>query len=95
MAKTELPIFEQRRIEANIIKAIYEALVKRLGQEEAKSILSEAITRDSVEQGQAYAREEGGKMTSILSTRSCLNGRPMLRWKCKCWKRPASKCTTM
>ena len=31
MAKTNLPILEQRRIEANIIKPIYEEMVERLG----------------------------------------------------------------
>lgn len=63
MAKTDLPILEQRRIEANIIKPIYEEMAQRLGKNEARSILSAAITRDSVRQGQAYARAEGGEQT--------------------------------
>lgn len=63
MAKTKLPILEQRRIEANIIKPIYEEMVERLGREEAEKILRAAITRNSIEQGQAYAQGEGGDTT--------------------------------
>ena len=45
MAKTELPILEQRRIEANVIKPIYEEMVERLGKSVASEILTAAITR--------------------------------------------------
>lgn len=55
MAKTDLAILEQRRIEANIIKPIYAEMVARLGSDEAASILRAAITSDSVSQGAAYA----------------------------------------
>lgn len=58
MAKTDLPILEQRRIEANIIKPIFEAMVERLGKKQAAEILSVAITRDSISQGAAYAAGE-------------------------------------
>ena len=63
MAKTQLPILDQRRIEANIIKPIYDEMVKRLGQPEAAAILSAAITKDSVAQGRAYAASEDGAPT--------------------------------
>ena len=63
MAKTDLPILEQRRIEANIIKPIYDEMVQRLGKEEAATILSAAITKDSIQQGQAYAATESGETT--------------------------------
>ena len=42
MAKTNLPILEQRRIEASIIKPIYQATADRLGPEAAREILAEA-----------------------------------------------------
>lgn len=60
MAKTDLPILQQRRIEANIIKPIFEEMAQRLGREEAASILSAAITKDSIAQGRAYAASEDG-----------------------------------
>lgn len=55
MAKTELPILDQRRIEANIIKPIYEEMVAELGADKARTILGNAIRKDSISQGQAYA----------------------------------------
>ena len=63
MVKTDLPILEQRRIEANIIKPIYDEMVARLGKREASSILQTAITKDSVEQAAAYAQSEDGDAT--------------------------------
>lgn len=63
MAKTDLPILEQRRIEANIIKPIYDEMVERLGKDQAREILSAAITKDSISHGQAYAQQEGGEQT--------------------------------
>ncbi|MEP3107282.1 MAG: L-2-amino-thiazoline-4-carboxylic acid hydrolase [Hyphomicrobiales bacterium] len=62
MSRTTLPILEQRRIEANIIKPIYDEMVARLGKKSAQAILSAAITKDSIAQGKAYSadmEEEG------------------------------------
>jgi L-2-amino-thiazoline-4-carboxylic acid hydrolase-like protein len=55
MSKTDLPILEQRQIEANIIKPIYEEMVKELGAGRAGSILKSAIVKNAVAQGKAYA----------------------------------------
>lgn len=55
MPKTELPMLEQRRIEANILKPVYDEMAVRLGEEQAQEILGAAIIRDSIAQGQAYA----------------------------------------
>ncbi len=63
MSKTDLPILEQRRIEANIIKPIFEEMVSRLGRKQAAEILNTAITRDSIAQAKAYAAAEGGEQT--------------------------------
>ena len=54
MAKTDMPMLEQRRIEANILKPVYEEMEKRLGAETAQEILGAAIIADSVRQGAAY-----------------------------------------
>ncbi len=61
MARTDLPILEQRRIEANVIKPIYDEMVARLGKDQAREILNAAITRDSIQQAQAYVESEGGQ----------------------------------
>ncbi len=51
----ELPILEVRRIEANIIKPIYEEMVLALGEERARDILTTAINKDAVRQGAELA----------------------------------------
>jgi hypothetical protein len=63
MSRTDLPILEQRRIEANIIKPIYEQMKAEIGEAKAKQIIAAAITRNAIEQGAAYARSEGGTTT--------------------------------
>ncbi len=63
MPKTDLPILEQRRIEANIIKPIFEEMVARLGKEQAAEILGAAIVRDAIDQGAAYAAGVDGETT--------------------------------
>lgn len=55
MTKTDLPMLEQRRIEANILKPVYEEMKARLGAETAGEILGAAIIRNAVDQGRAYA----------------------------------------
>ncbi len=71
MSKTDLPILEQRRIEANIIKPIYEEMKAEIGSDMARKIISAAITRNAVEQGAAYAKTEGGT-TSLQSFHALL-----------------------
>jgi len=56
-----LPILEQRRIEAEVIKPIYQEMVEELGVEQAQRILGTAIKKASIAQAQAFAAEaEGG-----------------------------------
>ncbi len=55
-----LPIIELRRIEANIVKPIYEEMVKSLGKAKAQEILGQAIIQNAIEHGASYAAREGG-----------------------------------
>ncbi len=71
MSKTDLPILEQRRIEANIIKPIYEEMAESLGAEKAKEILGSAIRKNAIAQGKAYA-QAAGEETSLLSFHALL-----------------------
>ena len=58
---SELPILELRRIEANVIKPIYEEMVLEVGHEKAEKILGAAIEKAAIEQGKSLAEEnEGG-----------------------------------
>ncbi len=75
MSKTDLPIFQQRRIEANIIKPIFEELSTELGVERAKSILEAAIVKNAIAHGKAYA-EEQNEPTSLLAFHGLLE-----QWK--------------
>ena len=56
----DLPIIELRRIEANIIRPIYEEMVNELGEEVARRILGRAIRRNAVEQGRSLAEGAHG-----------------------------------
>ena len=56
----ELPIIELRRIEANIIKPIYEAMAAELGEEKARRILGAAIRNNAIEQGRTLAEASEG-----------------------------------
>ena len=55
-----LGILARRRIEAEIIKPIYEEMVARFGKDEARAALSAAITRAAVESGRRLAAAETG-----------------------------------
>ena len=71
MSKTDLPILEQRRIEANIIKPVYEEMKAEFGEQTARRIIAAAVTKNAVEQGAAYAKTEGSD-TSLESFHALL-----------------------
>ena len=62
VAKTELPMIEQRRIEASIVKSIYEELKREISEDAAKRIIGAAIRKDAIAQGKAYT---GSGKTSL------------------------------
>ena len=61
-----LPMIERRRIEATILKHVYETLKATHGDAAAKTAIADAVKRSSIEQGQQMAAEAGGK-TSLGS----------------------------
>ena len=74
MAKTDLPMLDQRRIEANILKPVYEEMVERLGEATAQEILDAAVKKNSIAQARAYA--EGLEDTGLLAFRNTMG-----QWK--------------
>lgn len=62
----ELGILEQRRIEAEIIKPIYDVLVREVGIQKARDVIEEAIGQSAIDAGKAFASKEAGQ-TSIES----------------------------
>lgn len=57
-----LPILEQRRIEARVIKPIYDEMVARLGVGTAQAILGAAIEKAAIDQGRSFAEASGGRL---------------------------------
>lgn len=64
-ADTELPMLEQRRIEAAVLKNVYDVLEQRHGRAEAEAVIGEAVERSAVEQGRAF-REKLGREPDLL-----------------------------
>jgi hypothetical protein len=59
--KDEMGILARRRIEAEIIRPIYETMERELGTERAQSILDQAIRSAAISAGESFAaRTEGG-----------------------------------
>ena len=61
MAEERLSILEQRRIEAAVIKPIYDEMKARLGTETAQQILGDAIVKAAVAAGREFAAEFDGQ----------------------------------
>lgn len=57
----ELGILARRRIEAEIIKPIYDILVREFGREKAAEVIGEAVSNAAVEAGRAFAQRQGGQ----------------------------------
>ena len=65
----EIGILQQRKIEAEIIKPIYEIMKREFGLEKAKAIIEEAVTDAAVSAGKSYAQKEpnGTSVESFVS----------------------------
>lgn len=56
----QLGILERRRIEAEIIKPIYEEMKVRFGEDAARSVIEQAVKRAAVDAGRAFAAQVPG-----------------------------------
>jgi hypothetical protein len=54
----QIPIIERRRIEAQLLKIIYDELVTRLGEAVAEEIIAESVRKSAIEQGRQFASAE-------------------------------------
>jgi hypothetical protein len=65
----QIGILERRKIEAEIIKPIYEVMRRELGKEHAKRIIAEAIAQAAIEAGKAMAAGEknGANIASFVA----------------------------
>ena len=63
-ARAPIPMFEQRRIEAMILKHVYDTLKASHGIEVAQKTIADAVRASSIEQATEFAAKVGGQ-TSI------------------------------
>lgn len=49
-----MPMLEKRRIEAEIIKEIYDVLVEKTGKELAQEVIGEAVRKSAIAQGREF-----------------------------------------
>jgi len=63
-ARVPIPMFEQRRIEAMILKHVYDTLKSSHGIEVAQRTIADAVRASSIEQAKEFAAKVGGR-TSI------------------------------
>ncbi|VAW24139.1 L-2-amino-thiazoline-4-carboxylic acid hydrolase [hydrothermal vent metagenome] len=59
-----LPMLEIRRIEAAILKEIYDVIKERHGVDEAKAVLTEAVISSAIAQGESI-RGEGDELPDL------------------------------
>ena len=64
-----LGILQRRRIEAEVIKPIYQIIKEKFGIETARAIIEEAISQSAFADGQAFAKQEknGTSMKSFVA----------------------------
>ncbi|MGC9419141.1 MAG: L-2-amino-thiazoline-4-carboxylic acid hydrolase [Rhodovulum sp.] len=55
----DLPILERRRIEAMILKHVYDVISERSGKAEAEAVIGETCSRSAIEQGKHLAEDLG------------------------------------
>ena len=55
-----LPMLEKRRIEAAVLKNVYDVLVERLGKEAAQEVIGAAVIQSAVDQGEEFRQQQSG-----------------------------------
>jgi hypothetical protein len=65
MDPNQIPTLTKRRLQAQVIGAIYAEMRERLGEDEAVAILDAAIRKAAVAEGREFAAREPGGVTSM------------------------------
>lgn len=63
---TQSPIFVQRRVEANILKHVYETLVDSHGEDVAKKTIADSVRKASIAQAKEMSEGVETSMTSFI-----------------------------
>ena len=56
---SEMGILERRRLEAMLLKHVYETAKARYGEEEAKALIGDAVSNSAIEHGKGFAEALG------------------------------------
>ncbi|WP_460275310.1 L-2-amino-thiazoline-4-carboxylic acid hydrolase [Celeribacter sp. ULVN23_4] len=59
MDLNDIPILLRRKIEAMILKHVFDVITERSGREEAEAVLDAAVSKSAIEQGAMLAEELG------------------------------------
>jgi hypothetical protein len=59
--KMTLPMIERRRIEAEILKHVYDVLTATQGKAAAQKVVADAVRRSAIAQGRRFAEEANGQ----------------------------------
>lgn len=62
---SEVPVIVKRRLQAQVIKPIYDEMAAAFGAEKAKSILDSAIRKAAIAEGKEFAAKAPGGRTSM------------------------------
>lgn len=62
MTETQtISMLERRRIEATLLRHVYETLKEKHGQAVAEQVIADSVRRSSIEQGAGMREQDGGK----------------------------------
>lgn len=61
----EIPTIVKRRLQAQVIKPIYDEMVSALGEEKAQAILDSAVRKAAIAEGKEFAAKAPGGKTSM------------------------------
>lgn len=67
MSTEEISILQRRKIEAEIIKPIYEIMKREFGLEAARKVVEEAVAQAAIDAGKSFASKEENGKTNIES----------------------------
>ncbi|MCA3220561.1 MAG: L-2-amino-thiazoline-4-carboxylic acid hydrolase [Pseudomonadota bacterium] len=67
MEPTEIPTLTKRRLQAQVVGAIYAEMREQIGEDKAVAILDAAIRKAAVAEGREFAQREPGGATSMAS----------------------------
>ena len=63
-----LPMLEKRRIEAQILKCVFDVLVERHGRTEAEAVIGEAVSNSAIAQGKEFRAKEDHEPDKAAAT---------------------------